>query len=118
MMPEGINTLFAEVSELFAAIAGQPTDADLHKLRKVLFPILLDILYDLAEGKQNLVGRISDDTDYNKYYGIRFVRLARKAAYDNTLAKNANNVFSTKSESTWKAAIAKERLYDIVERKT
>ena len=92
MTPEDVATLFAEASELFAAIFGQQTDANLHKLREVLFPILLDIPYDLAEGKQNLVGIISEDTDYNKDYNISFVQLARKAAYDETIAENANNV--------------------------
>ena len=52
MTPEDVATLFAEASELFTAIVGQPTDADIHELREVLFPILLDISYDLAEGKK------------------------------------------------------------------
>ena len=118
MTPEDVATLFVEASELFAAIVGQPTDADLHELRKVLFPILLDILYDLAEGKQNLVGIISDNTDYNRDYGISLVRLARKAAYDDTFARNANNVVRTKAEATWKAMISNECLYDVDEHET
>ena len=73
MTPEDVATLFAEASELFAAIVGQTTDANLHELRKVLFPILQDITYDLAEGKQNLVSLISDDTNYNTDYGLSFV---------------------------------------------
>ena len=73
MSPEDVATLFTEALELFASIVGQPTDANLYQLRKVLLPILLDIPYDLAEGKQNLVGIISDDTDYNTDYGLSFV---------------------------------------------
>ena len=73
MTPEDVATLFAEASELFTAIVDQPVDADLHKLCEVLFPILPDIPYDLAEGKQNLVGIISYDTDYNTDYGLSFV---------------------------------------------
>ena len=73
MTPEDVATLFAEASGLFAAIVGQTTDANLHELRKVLFPILRDIPYDLAEGKQNLVSLISDDTNYNTDYGLSFV---------------------------------------------
>ena len=114
-MPEDISTLFTEASELFAAIFGQPTDANLHELRKVLFPILLDIPYDLTEGKQKLIGIISDDTDYNRDYGLSFVRLAQKAAYDDTLTKNANNIIRTKSEAMWKTAISDELLYDVAE---
>ena len=91
MTPEDVATLFVEASELFAAIVGQLTDADLHELRKVLFPILLDILYNLAEGKQNLVGIISDDTNYNKDNGISFVRLEKKSAYNDTLAKEMSS---------------------------
>ena len=101
MTPEDVSTLFTEASELFAAIVGQLKDTYLHELREVLLPILLDIPYDLAEGKQNLVGLISDDTDYSTDYGLRSVRLARKAAYDNTLAESANNVVRAKAESTW-----------------
>ena len=73
MTLEDVTTLFAEASGLFAAIVVQPTDTDLHELRKFLLPILPDIPYDLEEGKQNLVGIISDDTDYNTDYGISFV---------------------------------------------
>ena len=73
MSPEDVATLFTEALELFASIVGQPTDANLHKLCKFLFPILLEIPYDLAEGKQNLVGIISYDTDYNTDYGLSFV---------------------------------------------
>ena len=47
MMLEDVATLLEEAAELFAAIVGQRTDANLHELRKVLFPILLDIPYDL-----------------------------------------------------------------------
>ena len=118
MTPEDVATLFTEAAELFAAIVGQPMDTNLYQLRKVLLPILLDIPYDLAEGKQNLVGIISDDTDYNTDYGLSFVRLTRKAAYDDTLAKSANNVVRAKAEATWKAEIAGECLYDVAERKT
>ena len=117
MMPENVATLFTEASDLFASIVGQPTDADIHELRKVLFPILLDIPYDMAEGKQNLVGLIFNDTDYNTDYGLSFVRLAQKAAYDDTLAKSANNVVRAKAEAMWKSAIANKRLYDGAERK-
>ena len=118
MTPEDVATLFAEASELFAAIFGQQTDANLHKLREVLFPILLDIPYDLAEGKQNLVGIISEDTDYNKDYVISFVWLAQKVAYNNTLAQDANNIVRAKAEATWKAAIANEHPYNDAKRKT
>ena len=118
MTPEDVATLFVEASELFAAIFGQPTDTYIHELRKVLLPILLDIPYDLAEAKQNLVGLIFDNTDYNTDYGLSFVRLTRKAAYDNTLAESANNVVRSKAEATWKSAITDERLYDVAKRET
>ena len=118
MTPENVVTLFAKASEIFTAIVGQLTDAVLHEIRKVLFPILLNIPYDLAEGKQNLVGIISEDTDYNKDYVISFVWLAQKVAYNNTLAKDANNIVRAKAEATWKAAIANEHPYNDAKRKT
>ena len=118
MTPEDVVTLSAEASGIFTAIVGQPMDADLHEIHEVLLPILLDIPYDLAEGKQNLVGIISDDTNYNTDYGLSFLRLAQKAAYDDTLAENANNVICAKAEATWTAALADERLYGVAECET
>ena len=97
MTPEDVATLSAESSELFAAIFSQPTDTDLHELCEVLSPILLDIPHNLVEGKQNLVSIISDDTDYNTDYGLSFVRLTQKAAYDDTLTENTNNAIRAKA---------------------
>ena len=76
MTPEDIATLFAEASERFAVIDWQLTNADLHELPEILFPILLDILCAQADGKQNLVGLISDADDYQKDSDLSFVRLA------------------------------------------
>ena len=54
MTPEDVATLSTDASGLFAAIVGQLMDANLHKLHEVLFPILLDIPYDLAEGEKTM----------------------------------------------------------------
>ena len=100
MTPEDISTLFAEASERFAAIVGQPTDADIHELRECLFPILLDIPYDQENGKHNLVGIIADAADYRNNFGIAFVQPGQKKAYDNVLNAAANNVVRAKGGSS------------------
>ena len=69
MTPEDIATLFAEASELFSAIVGQSTEANLHELREVIYPILLDIPFDAANAKQNLVGIIDDPVDIPRSTG-------------------------------------------------
>ena len=46
------------------------------------------------------------------------MRLAQKAAYDDTLAKNTNNVVRAKAEAMWKAVIANKRLYNVAKCKT
>ena len=57
MTPEEITTLFATAATTFQPITGQPTDDDLTALRDVLYPLLLDIPYDM-DGTHNLIGLI------------------------------------------------------------
>ena len=117
MSPEDIVTIFAEALERFRAIRGQPTDADLHALREILYPILLDIPYDRTEAKQSLVGIITPDADYIKIYGFSFVRPKRMGVYDTSIAADANNRVRVKAETKWKAKLADFDTYEIAERK-
>ena len=116
MTPEDITTLFAEASELFAGILGQPTEANLHELREVIYPILLDIPFDSAKGKQNLVGIIDNPAEYAAEYGQVFERLERKGAYDPAIPADATNQVRAKGEAMWKAAGADEKAYSAAER--
>ena len=118
MTPEDIAILFAEASELFAPIVGQPADANLHELREVIYPILLDIPFDSAKGKQNLVGIIDDPTEYAAEYGQAFERLKRKATYDPAIPKDATNQVRAKGEAMWKASGEDQRLYSAAKRCT
>ncbi len=63
MSPEDIAALFANAWEKLSCIQGQPKDADLHALREVIHPILLEIPYNTAKGKDNLIRLIADPTD-------------------------------------------------------
>ena len=47
----------------------------------------------------NLVGIISDDADYQRDFGIAFVRPARKKAYNEGLDAAIKNVFRVKAEA-------------------
>ena len=116
MTPEDITTLLAEASELFAAIIGQPTEANLHELREVIYLILLDIPFDSANGKQNLVGIIDNPAEYAAGYGQPFERLERKGAYDPTIPADATNRVRAEGEAMWKAAGADEKAYSAAAR--
>ena len=118
MTPEDITTLFAEASELFAAIVGQPTEANLHELRGVIYPILLTIPFDAVNAKQNLVGIIDDPVEYAAEYGQAFARPERKGAYDPLIPADATNLVRAKGEALWTAAGADEVSYSTAERCT
>ena len=108
MTPEDVAVLFADASVEFDAIAGQPTVENLHELFEVVYPILLDIPYDVAKGgKQNLVGLLLDnDAEYNAEYGRAFVRLKANAAYDKSVTNDAKASVRAKAEALWLVAIA------------
>ena len=55
MSPEEIVAKFAEALELFEPIEGQPSIWDLTKILEVLTQLLLQILFDEMEGKDNIV---------------------------------------------------------------
>ena len=56
MTPEEITSLFATAANSFQPIVGQPTDDDLTALRDILYPLLMDIPYDVRIDGHNLVG--------------------------------------------------------------
>ena len=64
MSPEEIVVKFAEALELFEPIEGQPSIRDLTKISEVLTQLLIKILFDETEGKDNLVGVINLTANY------------------------------------------------------
>lgn len=115
---ETVASLFAEAADQFEAIIGQPTDSDLHALREILYPILLDIPYDCENGTHNLVGLITKDAAYQPKYGSSFVRPPALGTYDNSIANDANNVTRAKAEAKHRAKLADRTTYVAAERET
>ena len=116
MSPEDIVAIFAEALERFRAIRGQPTDADLHALREILYPILLDIPYDQAEGKHSLVALILDAAEYFKLYNATFIRPTRLGAYDSSIADDASNRVRAEAEAKWTAKRKDLEIFEVTER--
>jgi hypothetical protein len=61
MTPEEITTVFTTAATTFQPISGQPSDDNFTALCDVLYPLLLDIPYDL-DGTHNLIGLIKPTT--------------------------------------------------------
>eukprot|EP00804_Cyclotella_cryptica_P027250 CCRYP_014351-RA/>CCRYP_014351-RA protein AED:0.45 eAED:0.45 QI:0/-1/0/1/-1/1/1/0/135 len=80
MTPEEITTIFAMAATTFQPISGQPSDADLTALRNVLYPLLLNILYN-EDGTHNLIGLIEPTTLYTATWGAQFPPPPRPPAY-------------------------------------
>ncbi len=80
MTPEEITTLFATAATTFQPIVGQPTNDDLTAFRELLYPLLLDIPYDM-HGIHNLVGLMEPTATYAATWGAAFVIPPRPPAY-------------------------------------
>ena len=70
MTPEELLTLLKEAADAFAVPEGKPTDDDLTRIYKVLYPLLLSIPYDQEAGRHNLRRLITPKADYIKKYGV------------------------------------------------
>ena len=80
MTLEEITTLFATAATTFLPFSRQPTDNDLTALRDVLYPLLLDIPFDM-DGVHNLIGIIEPTASYTATWGMPFLILPRSLAY-------------------------------------
>jgi hypothetical protein len=80
MMPEEITTLFATAATLFQPIAGQLTNDNLMALCDVLYPLLLDIPFDM-DGTHNLIGLIKPMPLYTMTWGMAFPIPLQPPAY-------------------------------------
>ena len=64
MKTEVIQALFLDAQAVFESISGQPSDANLKRLRASIAAILYLILYDEELGVHNLVGVILTTAKY------------------------------------------------------
>ena len=114
MAPDEITALFATATAAFPNIRGQPTDDDLTALRDVLYPLLLDIPYDM-NGPDNLIGIIEPVALYTATWGQAFVPPPRPPAYPVT-ADDASAVVRARSEAQHACLIADYESWDAAKR--
>ena len=65
MTPEEITSHFATAAATIQPIFGQPTNDDLQVLRDILYPLLLQILYN-EDGTHNLIGILEPTATYTE----------------------------------------------------
>ena len=118
MSPEEIVAKFVEAADLFEPIQGQPSDIDITLVRKVLTPILLQIPYDEAEAKDDLISIILGDVKYTAKYGQAFSPPQRVGAYDTSLPDDAKPVVRAKYEARWRAKRLDQNTYETARRET
>ena len=68
MTPAEDIACFQAAQEIFVAITGKPTDEDIVRIREILTPLLLSILYNKSEDNNNLWGLIASKEDYEARY--------------------------------------------------
>ena len=102
MTPEEVLSLLKEAADAFAAISGKPADNDLTRVEKVIYPLLLSVPYDQAEGIHNLRGIITPAATYDKTYGSPFPIPKRPASYSTSIKKDATDGDPRREEAVHK----------------
>ena len=82
MNPEEIVAKFANSLKHFEPINGQPSETNLTRIREVVAPLLLQILYDETGAVHKLIGLIRLDAAYTTCYRASFLELTRVRAYN------------------------------------
>ena len=118
MSPEEIFEKFAEARELFEPIEDYPSIRDLTKISEVLTQLLLQILFDETEGKDNLVGFINATANYHSRYGQSFIIPQRVGAYDEIIADGAQDVMRAKMDSKNRARRVDRSTYKMARQET
>ena len=118
MAPEEIVAKFANSLEHFEPIAGQPSDTDLTRIREVVAPLLLQILYDETGAVHNLVSLIRPEAAYITRYSAAFLEPTRVGEYDATINSNATAVVCAHKEAAHKAKRADRATYETARQDT
>ena len=104
MTPKAITLLLKEATEAFTVIKGKPSEDNILDIRKTLFPLLMDIPFDLVGGVHSLTGLITKTATYGANHGnAAFVRPARLPLYNSTIPDNAITVQRVKLKTAHKA---------------
>ena len=112
MKKEETQALFSDAQAVFEPISGQPSDADLTRLRDTIASILYPILYNEELEVHNLVGVILTTAEYTTKYGVTFPTPKRPEIYNATITKDTVPFERTKKEITWKVKRADYDVYD------
>ena len=117
MTPKEIMAKFSNSLNQFEPIAGQTPNTDLTRIREVVTPLLLQILYDNTGPLHNLIGLIRLEAAYITRYGAAFLKATRVEAYDVTI-NDATSVVRVCIESAHKAKRADRATYKTARRDT
>ena len=116
MTPTALALALATATLAFLPIAGQPTNNNLICINDALAPILLKVMYDHANGVQNLWVLIADANRHLHHYGLAFIRPpTRPAIYNPDIAEGASRVERTCVEASWAAHIQDYKAYEASE---
>ena len=100
MTPEAIVTKFANVLEKFEPIDVQLYNTGITRIREVVAPLLLQILYDEMGGTHNLIGLVWPVSVYTTRYVVAFVEPTLVGAYDVMIDRDATAVVCARTESS------------------
>ena len=118
MRPEEIVAKFSHSLDQFEPIARQPFDTDLTRIREVVAPLLLQIMYDETGAVHNLIGLIRPEAPYTTQYGTVFPKPTRVGAYDAFIDDDATDVVRTHTEAAHKAKRVNRATYETARRET
>ena len=92
MTPEEIVVKFDHSLDQCEPIAGQASKSDLTRIREVVAPLLLQILYNEMGAVHNLIGLIWPEAAYITSYGAALPETARFGSYDPYIDDDATAV--------------------------
>ena len=118
MTPEEIVVKFAHFLDQFEPIAGKTSESDLTRIREVVAPLLLQILYDKTGAVHNLIGLIRSEAAYVARYGEAFPEPTRVGAYVKTINDDATAVVRARTEAAHKAKRVDRATYETEQRET
>ena len=113
---EEVQSLFAARLDVFDPILGQPTNADLTRLREYLTTILLPLPYFLEKEIHNLMGIVLDKDYYKQRYFSNSPKPINPSVYDEMIPNNATNLVQAKAKAVhyFLFAAAKRETRDFV----
>jgi hypothetical protein len=110
-----IKKLLKKAAESHPRISGQPTDDDIFKMTKVLYPILHNANYDMitvaGQVNHDLTGLIQHDVSYTATWTAPFPRPVRPAPYDPNIPNAATPVVRNRMEAAHATVVSDFKTY-------